>query len=233
MGPDPDTDPAQAALALRASDADRDAVVRDLNQHHLAGRLTVDELAERLEGALRARTRADLQRLTRDLPALAPPPAAWGTRRRGPAPGLAYAGFWVRAGAWAVDGVISVGIAWTLSAHGAGPFAGAEVPLYYVGAWAWRGQTPGMWPKHLRVVRAEDGGPIGPGRALIRGAGCVVNVCSGYLGFAWAGWDPHKQGWHDKLANTLVVRPAPPGSGPALPGTDVMRSRWGDGSTAG
>ena len=27
-----------------------------------------------------------------------------------------------------------------------------------------------------------------------------------FLGFFWIGWDDRKQGWHDKLAGTLVVR---------------------------
>jgi uncharacterized RDD family membrane protein YckC len=27
------------------------------------------------------------------------------------------------------------------------------------------------------------------------------------LGFLWIIWDPKKQGWHDKLAGTVVVRP--------------------------
>ena len=64
--------------AMRASDADRDAVVSDLGEHFQAGRLTAAELDERTGRALTARTWGDLTELAADLPALRPaaPPAA-------------------------------------------------------------------------------------------------------------------------------------------------------------
>ena len=57
--------------ALRASDAERERVVAALRAHCAAGRLSVEELAERSERAYAARTLADLAALTFDLP---PPP---------------------------------------------------------------------------------------------------------------------------------------------------------------
>jgi Flp pilus assembly protein TadB len=53
---------------IRASDADRDAVAERLRHAAVEGRLEPDELEERLELALRARTYGDLDRLTGDLP---------------------------------------------------------------------------------------------------------------------------------------------------------------------
>lgn len=53
---------------IRASDADRERVARFLNRHFADGRLTVDELSERLESAFAARTLPELERLGRDLP---------------------------------------------------------------------------------------------------------------------------------------------------------------------
>jgi hypothetical protein len=53
---------------VRASDAERDAVVGRLNQAVGEGRLTMDEFSERLELAYAARTRGDLDPLQRDLP---------------------------------------------------------------------------------------------------------------------------------------------------------------------
>jgi hypothetical protein len=53
---------------VRASDAERDAVVGRLNQAVGEGRLTMDEFSERLELAYAARTRGDLDPLLRDLP---------------------------------------------------------------------------------------------------------------------------------------------------------------------
>jgi Domain of unknown function (DUF1707) len=54
---------------VRASDAERDAVVGRLNQAVGEGRLTMDEFSERVELAYAARTRGDLDPLLRDLPA--------------------------------------------------------------------------------------------------------------------------------------------------------------------
>ena len=54
---------------LRASDAERERVVEELREHHATGRLTLDELAERTDAAYGARTRGELEPLTRDLPA--------------------------------------------------------------------------------------------------------------------------------------------------------------------
>lgn len=53
---------------IRAGDADRDAVAARLRTAHAEGRLTVDELGERLDAALAARTIGDLEPLTKDLP---------------------------------------------------------------------------------------------------------------------------------------------------------------------
>lgn len=53
---------------VRASDAERDAVVERLNSATSEGRLTLDEFSDRVAGALAARTRGDLDRLVRDLP---------------------------------------------------------------------------------------------------------------------------------------------------------------------
>jgi hypothetical protein len=55
--------------SLRASDADRDAVVDRLREAAGEGRLEPDELEQRVDGALRARTYGDLAQLLADLPA--------------------------------------------------------------------------------------------------------------------------------------------------------------------
>jgi Domain of unknown function (DUF1707) len=55
--------------ALRASDAERDQTVGLLRRHAVSGRLTLEEFAHRIDQAFAARTRAELEALTRDLPA--------------------------------------------------------------------------------------------------------------------------------------------------------------------
>jgi hypothetical protein len=54
---------------LRASDADRARVVAALERHTTAGRLTLDEFAERVSRVFGAATHGDLAAITRDLPA--------------------------------------------------------------------------------------------------------------------------------------------------------------------
>src|SRR6266568_5694023 len=53
---------------VRVGDADRDAVATQLREHYTDGRLTLDELNERLDQAFAAKTRADLNTVMRDLP---------------------------------------------------------------------------------------------------------------------------------------------------------------------
>jgi len=60
--------PAAPANALRASDAERDEVAAVLSEALAQGRLTSAELAERIDAAYGAKTRAELVPLTADLP---------------------------------------------------------------------------------------------------------------------------------------------------------------------
>jgi hypothetical protein len=58
---------------LRIGDADREAIAAQLREHFADGRLTLDELNERLDQTFAARTRADLNAAMRDLPQVARP----------------------------------------------------------------------------------------------------------------------------------------------------------------
>jgi hypothetical protein len=62
-----------ARVAVRASDAEREQSVALLQRSFADGRLTLDELKERVGAAYAARTRAELSGLTADLPAAEPP----------------------------------------------------------------------------------------------------------------------------------------------------------------
>jgi hypothetical protein len=74
----PEPHPGQPRRAdLRVSDADRHAVADILREAAGEGRLDIDELEERLEETYRAKTYADLEPITRDLPIAGQmPPAA-------------------------------------------------------------------------------------------------------------------------------------------------------------
>ena len=76
--------------------------------------------------------------------------------------------------------------------------------VYYVGYWTADGQTMGMTVVGLRVV-GTDGARLTTGKALLRYLGYIVNAALLSIGFLWAAFDPKRQGWHDKLAGTLVV----------------------------
>lgn len=67
------------------------------------------------------------------------------------------------------------------------------------------GRTPGKGLFGLRVLRT-DGRPVTPGIAFLRWAGYAVSFISLLLGFLWIAVDRRKQGWHDKIAGTVVVR---------------------------
>lgn len=55
-------------------------------------------------------------------------------------------------------------------------------------------------------VRRGNGDRLEVGRALGRSLARVLSVVPLALGLLWVGWDRHKQGWHDKLAKTVVVK---------------------------
>jgi uncharacterized RDD family membrane protein YckC len=66
--------------------------------------------------------------------------------------------------------------------------------------------TPGLRLLDCRLVDARTGQAIGLGRSAKRSAYLLLAVLPLLLGLLWIGWDRHKQGLHDKLAGTLVIR---------------------------
>ncbi len=72
--------------------------------------------------------------------------------------------------------------------------------------WLARQATPGKMLIRARIVDATTLGKPSAGQLLLRYLGYYVGFFSLGLGFFWVGWDARKQGWHDKLARTLVVR---------------------------
>ena len=77
--------------------------------------------------------------------------------------------------------------------------------LYFVVLWS-RGGTIGQRLLKLRVVDATTGANISMGKAFLRYVGLIIAAIPCYLGLLWVIWDPRKQGWHDKMASTFVVR---------------------------
>jgi len=77
---------------------------------------------------------------------------------------------------------------------------------YHAYFWGTSGSTLGMRLFRLRVVDANTGQPIGIGRAVLRYIGFLVAAAPCWLGLIWAAFDPRAQGWHDKIASTVVLQ---------------------------
>ena len=170
-----------------------------------------------------------------------PAPTYYAGPQLGPAPGIAYAGFWIRFLAAVIDTII-VGVplvvvfvavdgsalsaffncvkvainasvpttvcqaAYPVSIEYFELIALAAEMLYFVALWSQLGGTLGQRMLGLHVVDAATGRNIGIGRALGRFAGYVISSIAFDIGLIWAAFDPRKQGWHDKIASTFVVR---------------------------
>ena len=111
---------------------------------------------------------------------------------------VGYVGFWVRTGAWFIDLILLAVAA-----------LGLVVVAYFIGLWAWRGQTLGQMAAHIKVVR-QDGKPMDLGTAVLRFIGYVVCVLTLGIGFLMIAFDEQKRGLHDRLAGTYVI-PVPQG----------------------
>lgn len=84
-----------------------------------------------------------------------------------------------------------------------------------VAYWLLRQATPGKMVLPLKVVDAKTYNTLTPGQAVGRYLAYYVSPLPLGLGLIWVAFDPRKQGWHDKLARTLVIRTPkrpPPGA---------------------
>lgn len=149
------------------------------------------------------------------------------------AAGTAYAGFWRRLGAWAIDQVIlsvagaiigillGIGLAVGAAATGHSTVSSQSadvltVPLYIVGAilsWlyftvceasAWQG-TPGKLALGIKVTDLS-GRRISWGRANARFWSKLISGLTLGIGYLMVAFTERKQGLHDMIAATLVMR---------------------------
>lgn len=66
------------------------------------------------------------------------------------------------------------------------------------------GQTPGKMAVGIKVVN-RDGSEPGIMASLLRSLGYLLSGSALLAGFLWVALDKQKQGWHDKLARTVVL----------------------------
>ena len=78
--------------------------------------------------------------------------------------------------------------------------------VVFVLFWIARSATPGKMIVSAIIVDAETLAKPSTFQLIRRYIGYFISTLGLGLGFAWIAWDPRKQGWHDKLAGTVVIR---------------------------
>jgi uncharacterized RDD family membrane protein YckC len=152
---------------------------------------------------------------------------------------LEYVGFWPRVGATVIDILVQLAITAPITyavygrysepSHFMGPadlLINLVIPSAAVIAlWMRFGATPGKMAMSAKIVDADTGEPLTMGASIIRYLGYIVSMIPFFVGFIWIGFDRRKRGWHDKMANSVVIRPA---------GTEKVsfaaKKDWRDGS---
>ena len=135
---------------------------------------------------------------------------------------LEYVGFWARVGATLIDTLLITVISaplltfiygksyWLGGAFVKGPadllISWAFPIVAVIAFWIVRQATPGKMAFSARIVDAESGQAPSTGQCIIRYLGYFVSMLPLFLGIIWVAFDRRKQGWHDKLAGTVVVR---------------------------
>jgi uncharacterized RDD family membrane protein YckC len=139
--------------------------------------------------------------------------------------GAEYVGFWARVGAALIDSVLLLLIIVPLLywIYGPGYFVdpdmmGGAVDLLLnwvlpavavIVFWIYRQATPGKIAIGARIVDARSGGRPSTGQLVGRYLGYYVSMIPLCLGLIWVAFDARKQGWHDKLAGTVVIKDRP------------------------
>ncbi len=131
---------------------------------------------------------------------------------------LEYVGFWRRVVASLIDTTLLVLVLGSVGFMIFGTIdpdtsATSLVINYFIPAvitvvfWVRLRGTPGKLMLSAHVVDADTGLALTPGRAVIRYVGYYISALPLLIGFIWIAFDRRKQGWHDKIANSVVVRP--------------------------
>ena len=81
--------------------------------------------------------------------------------------------------------------------------------LYVVLCWKYKSATPGKYMMGMSIVDAHTGGRPPTGMLVLRYLGYYLCVLTLFIGFIWIAFDKRKQGFHDKLAGTVVVMNPP------------------------
>ena len=137
---------------------------------------------------------------------------------------IEYAGFWVRSGATIIDTILLVLITMPLlvSIYGwsyfdsedskiiAGPadflISWVFPAIACITFWIMKQATPGKMAFSAKIVDADTGLPASSAQLVGRYFAYLVSMLPLFLGIFWVAFDKRKQGWHDKLAGTVVIK---------------------------
>ena len=133
-----------------------------------------------------------------------------------------YAGFWIRVGATMIDSILLliIIIPILVAIYGDSYWLGEsyiqgfwDLLLSYllpaiaiILFWISKSATPGKMATKLTIVDATTGEKPSTGQFIIRYLGYYLAMLPLFLGIIWVGIDKRKQGFHDKLAGTVVLR---------------------------
>jgi uncharacterized RDD family membrane protein YckC len=138
---------------------------------------------------------------------------------------LEYVGFWARTGASIIDIIIIIAITWPILfyIYGFDYFINPDRPLISGTAdtliswifpaiatiifWLSKQATPGKMAISAQIVDAKTGKRLTTGQAACRYIAYFISMLPLFLGIIWIAFDSRKQGWHDKLTGTVVIRP--------------------------
>lgn len=136
---------------------------------------------------------------------------------------LEYVGFWARVGAAIIDTTLIGMIIWPiLTAFYGDSYWSSEKsvqgPMDFLLSWVFpaiasimfwvtKQATPGKLAISAKIVDAQTGRSPSVGQCIGRYFAYFLSILPLCLGILWVAFDGRKQGWHDKLAGTVVVRP--------------------------
>lgn len=131
-----------------------------------------------------------------------------------------YAGFWARFFASVLDSIIQLLLLIPLLyvLYGSVALSTPEIDtgisgifvqllpmIWVILFWRFKSATPGKIMMGMSIVDARTGDTPGMPKLILRYLAYVISVIPCLLGFFWIAWDKRKQGFHDMIANTVVV----------------------------
>lgn len=120
-----------------------------------------------------------------------------------------YASFFQRSIAWIIDSFIIGLCGYSVINNDENIIINTLIQLipisYFLIFWTFRGATPGMIIMKIRVVNEKDLKNITFTQGAVRYLGLLLSAIL-MLGFIWILFDKKNKGFHDYMANTIVVK---------------------------